>query len=1377
MDHPPKKSPWPRRLLRVAIAGAIVSLGLFAWGVLFPVPLGWPARFALSRALPTDSPLQPNLESVTFRWRWGQPALAVELHRLTAAAQGRPLLEVADVTVEVRKAELWQRRFVPAHIRISAPRLTFDQTPAGALALLLPTSVPVPTTSTLAAPATSAASATPAPASSNPASDLAALAALLPPPGETAKLTIAGFNVRLKNSAGETVLPFGLVETTVAQTKEGSVQLDLALPLTGGNAPPVLTLHSVLETRSGRATFSVKLPAFASADLPVLPGAPPLPLRATVAADFTGHFDIATSQVQDLAGGFTVSNGDVSLPGSGTSLPIEKIEVRGRYDLRDQHAVLESARAKIGSLEINLDEFDATLAPELRARWKISLAGPKGSEVFPLLPAALRAKLPVSPEAFAAVAVDRFNSEGRVHLARNSTGAWISRSLETQGELRLALGREPFALNWKASHPAYTDAISAEVNATGLVPAAWPAVLTTGTPLAALDLPFSISARATLSPDFQPRSARVALTAASGQVKPLQPGLPPLAVRRVEVQVESEQFDRAWRVPLARLELDGGATAELLRAQAELTAGRAHAEGELRAENLSGAFAALFLPAGTWTPLTAASLAAEDLSLTELNLRFAGTATSDAASWQLSTLSAAGDIQLRANSVPLTLSTRLALPDGGKEIEASVDLAEFRPSQLRLTLPGGLSTDALDFPISLKAVARTSVTGDLNSANAQLRIRSGRLKTPAAFGDLDLPVDRLALDATFDPKLQRAEIKTAHLSAGGVQLTLNDLTTHLAPPHVVTGRAELAPFSLATALALWPASQQPDTRRKIQSTIQTAEFAGANFEWNVAINPAASPAVTLSQVRGTARLRNLAASPAEVPGPVSVGNVTLALDYPRASVELLEVSAPGARLSSVRANVEALNSARPSAAVTASFAIDLAAANRAWRFASPGVLDGISRGELSVQAPFTAESIDGQVTLDLSQTKLPLPGFPNAAPAELKLTFRAEQLLTAKVPAIVDVSIATSNWLGAPLRLSSRTELTANARQPTLIELKTYEHGLTRLQGKFHQPDARHQEISLTGSTLDLVPLLRFGLAVADGFAVTPPPAAPAATLGSTTIVTPTPTLATPPLAPPAPAVNLDVQIDQVVFGPGETAQNFQLSTRLENNWPTKLTLQALAKDSNSLSAELSGPAERQKLNLTIGAAADWMRTLTAPWAAAPPAAGQFGSLITQLMKVPSIVSGGGIVAAAEIRRHEKEWLQGSFKLSRATLVRAPRVLQLLALKTGKSLQKTPLIEDFSIGKLTLNPDEVKITGVALAGSGLIDRFKITSANYGLGDDRLYIDGEYFGVGFEIKGTRAKPEFWGKDSNLLIRSIGTRKENFGFDEDTEPAPKSPAPKR
>ena len=113
----------------------------------------------------------------------------------------------------------------------------------------------------------------------------------------------------------------------------------------------------------------------------------------------------------------------------------------------------------------------------------------------------------------------------------------------------------------------------------------------------------------------------------------------------------------------------------------------------------------------------------------------------------------------------------------------------------------------------------------------------------------------------------------------------------------------------------------------------------------------------------------------------------------------------------------------------------------------------------------------------------------------------------------------------------------------------------------------------------------------------------------------------------------------------------------------------------------------------------------------------------------------------------------------------------MLAGKTGKTLQASPFIESFSVGEISISQSELRLGNIALVGTGLIDRVKIKSATYGLVDDKLFVDGEYFGVGFDFHGgTLSNPGLpWLKDDNTVIKLIGTKNE-FDFD-DPAPAPK------
>ncbi len=1318
-------------------------VALAGWALFFPVPLGWAVRLGLTRALPADQPLRVALESATFRWRWGAPTLAVELRGVDVTAQGRPLARWRELMVEVPKAGLWQRQFAPAKINLRDPFITVDQTAEGALALL-------------ASPPTAAPGAPP---------DLAMLAPVLPAPGAATIVVVEGAALQLRNAAGEVRLPFGEIRLTLTRRVEGPLGLELEVPLPGETATPRLTVRGTLDLVTRKGDFSLALPTFSTAAIPRVPGAPQLPFQGTVALDVAGHFDLARRSIADIAGGVVVSQAEVALPSdfAAEKIRVDRLELRGRVDVSTQHVVLETGRMRLGALDINVAELDVELGDRPKGRWRFEISGLKGAEMRRLLGAAPRARLPLSAEAIDVISLERLTLAGSAEVARDAAGVWSAQTFRCDGRAALELGHETLVSTWSAQQTAQGGDVTLEFSLPDFMPGRWPAPLLAGTPAGAIDVPLSLAARAVVSATGEPRSARLALTGAAGTVKSLQAGMPPLEVRRIEVRAESERFDRAWRLPIARLELANGAGVELADAHAEFSPSQIAVAGAAKATNLPGQFLALWLPADAWAPLTSRNLPPLEVAIDELTLRFkAAAAARPAGGWQPKSVAAEGGARIRLHAAQLGIDAHLTLPEGGSQIDATVTLSEFQPAQIGLVVGEGLTTDAFDFPVSLRASARVALDGKPTDAGLLLRVGTGRFKATPAFGGVAVPVQGLTLDAHYAPGAGRVDLKLLRLEAGGLRLDLTDVTATTASPHTVAGHVELAPFALRPLLALWPAQTQPELRSTVESSLRGGEFLGARFDWAVKLDPAAAPALSISRFTGEARLAAIDATHAAVPGPIAVGGVTVAIDYPRATAELRDVAVPGARLAFARAQVDRLDQPVPTANLTAKFETDLAAANRAWKFTPDDLVTGTIGGEMTSNAPFDLESAMLRVALDLERAEVKLPGFAKTLPGTMAAELRVAHPLANDRPLTADFSLETAAWLGAPLRLAGRATLAVGDHRPEHIELTTYEHGRTRLRASLRQPTATHREISVTGPYLNMVPLLRAGLAAADALAARP--VAPAAV----------PTNAVPASAAPATTLKIDASIGEIEFGPGRNARAFELHSRLDRNWPTDFTLTTAAGADDALSATLNGPAERQVFKLSIGDASSWVQTLAAPWSEAPPAPGQFGSLIVQLAKVPTMVTGGAVAFDAEVRRGEPEWLIGRFQLRRATLIRAPHVLQLLALKSGRSLQDSPKIEDFSVGRLTLSRTSLSVADTAFIGSGLIDRIKVKSATYGLVDEALKVDGEYFGVGFDILGTRADPKIFLKDSNKLIRAIGSRNE---FDFDTPaPPPKPAAPK-
>lgn len=255
---------------------------------------------------------------------------------------------------------------------------------------------------------------------------------------------------------------------------------------------------------------------------------------------------------------------------------------------------------------------------------------------------------------------------------------------------------------------------------------------------------------------------------------------------------------------------------------------------------------------------------------------------------------------------------------------------------------------------------------------------------------------------------------------------------------------------------------------------------------------------------------------------------------------------------------------------------------------------------------------------------------------------------------------------------------------------------------------------------------------------------------------------------PAKPAVlAVDVRSKEIVFGDKATVRDFQFKTELVNQQPSALTLEGTADGNNRLRATLEGKPDGQALDLEVGDAPGWIRTLLAPWQQTPALTGTYGTTIAQLGKVPVIVAGGRIAAHAVVHPGAADWFEGDLRLSHTTMIRPPRILQLLALKSGKAAQGTPLIDELVLGKITLSATQLRLADFSLKGAGFVNNLKLGKASYALADEVIEVDGQYFGIGFEVGGTRGSPQVYLKE-NALIRAIGQRNE---FDFDDPPAKK------
>lgn len=1360
---PPAARPRRRRWRRLLLGAAGLALAALAWLLFFPVPLGWAVRRALQRTFPASAGWRTTVGAAEFRWRFGQPAGLVTIAGLQVAQGEQPLLAWRELDVELSKRGLWQRRYAPTLVTLQSPVATVD---------LRPPAQPAPMQA-----------ARPAPASSGPAPapDIAGLLALLPADGAAARLVVEDLRVQVRFAAGDTAVLLPRMEASLAGTPEKSVRAELAMVLGQGASAPHLQAGLTLSS-AGRAEFSASAPRFSTTDLPAIPGQP-LPLRAAIAFNVTGTYDLKSGRLLAAAGGVQVNDAELRLPSFAAPVDIALVDLQGRANLDDGRMVLEKGRVQALGATLDISRLEAVLGNRPRLDWQAKLTSVKGAKLRPLLPEAMRASLPVPAERLDDLEMAEATTQGQADLAPGVNGAWTVEAVDAVAHVDIRLGNEPVVGDFSARRKAGEAMVAVTADLPSVRPGRWPAPLLASTPGAGFDVPLALKAAATLTPAGAPQTVRLEIEGGAGQLPALQPNLPMPALQSFRARLESENVAARWRIPELRLVLADGPELVLRGADLGFSPAELTAKGALELANLTGGWAGRWIPPEIVQQMAQYGVTPVQLALPRVQLDFqAGAVRSNAGAWAPRTLEAKGEIEANVQSLPLKLSIQVAKGAGSEDLTGKIDVAEFRPAALKLTLPGGWTPAALDFPIRLGATVRASVAGGPSAADLQLSLGPGRLRAVPL--KLDLPVEKVTLDAGYDFKRAIAEVRSADISAGGVRVQLRDVSSTAVPPFQTKGKMSVAAFALGSVMANWTGALDPELRKLAQDMLQKGDFKGADLEWEAAFDPSAKTAAwKIGRVKGSGGFSGLTVAAAGVPTPVQVREVTTAFDYPHATAELRGISGAGAEVSSVQLEAVELDHSAPLLTAAVRFESDLKQAAALWALPPGLTYAGRVAGQLDLRGRLGEGAIEARLAADLAKAAIAAPGIANLAPESLAATLRLKDWHTATTVPELDFSFDSPRWLEAPLHLQGQVILDAASRQLRDFELSRFEHGGTALQASVKQSSPDKLELKVDAARIEMAPWMRAALAWMDGQAKPAPPIAPPAkaVAGSGPAKTSAPVrpVAAPaaapalpsssiPGTPPRPAVvTAEVRSKEIVFGDKATVRDFQFKAELVNQQPSAVTLEGMADGNNVLRATLAGKSDGQVMDLEIGDAPGWIKTLLAPWGQTPALPGTYGATIAQLGKVPAIVAGGRITAHATVHPGAADWFEGDFRLTHTTMIHPPRILQLLALKSGKAAQGTPLIDELALGKITLSTTQLRMTGFSLKGAGFVNNLKLGKASYALADEAIEVDGQYFGIGFEVSGTRSSPQVYLKET-ALIRAIGQRNE---FDFDDPPAKK------
>ncbi len=1344
-----------RLLLALGLAGAGTAL-LLAFA---PLPVGW-----LVNALAPDTPdTRVRVAAATLRLRPFGAGPVLDVRGLAVDQDGRPLARLARLDVLAHKRALFAGR---ASLVVGGEDLELILPPAD--------------------------DDTAPPTAATPPPDVPALLAALRPrlADDPRALVVSLRSVRIRSSDTSAGAPPALpalerVDLTLGPRPDGELAARLEV-LPAGPRAPLLGLDLVVSADHRRATLDLALPPAEIADLAIL-ASPGLVLPAA------GRFSARARAELDLAALLPVAaslelEGDELRAATPSVLapPPARLRLRFRATEDFHGLVAEHFSVSAPGLDLTLRRLEISVAPALdalRVAWELKLdADPATAWTDEW-----RRRLAALPPPLAALGAEvrhiQVTGDGSGSL-RLHDDIWRLESVDFTQRHEARVGPTTLRAELVARQASPEDPVEFSLKLPEINPAAnRPA--TDASPLAAFDFPLSLSLDAHLTPEARLARARVRLAAGPGRLRPVGP--------------------LVHAIPFTALELDAfspdgrGVTLEKMRlAHGDTVLSAAGSTATLRADDLVDLDLTLSAAAprlADWTGLLPPTLAEVLLPLgwttADVGLgQFAATvqATLSPSAPEQARFVAAGSASARIGEAAVPIEFRAGREAADAAIRFSARLPRFNPAEWPGRPDPVLAWADLNLPASLELDGHLAPADLAPHARLRFATGPGAVLVPASVLGVAVPVSvhSLAVEAALAGDPARIDVPSLRLTLDhGLVFSASEARLDLRTHPIIDARWSLAPFVLADALALWPEAVEPELRAQTREHLRGGRLERLDGRVGLDLPPDAPALIRVAEADLV--VAGLAAAGSLLPGPVALDRLTAELRWPRllAGVDKLRVT--GAELADVKLGVADLAATTLAVTTEADFRADLAAlpevaqvppgytGRLSGRFAAEAQVrpdadlpDSVNFGARVAAADFHAPelatgNLDARVegsfdarrraTLAVELDASRLTWAPPELRAvrlhpELRATF-ASELGADFWPAQADLTLATPDLLGRPLALTLTTTWPADAASPQRIDLTELGWGRTRMAGDY-QTTPEGPRVKVRASLID-VPQLWAALQAR----LAAMPAAPAIVTESESA---------PETASPVANLAATVLVERVELGEGRFLSGLDLGFACDaDGEPRTASFTANESEGNRFTATLR-PAPSGTDRLVEVHADDvprWAGALAAPFRARPAPA-DYAPMVANLETVAGLLAGGSLRAEATLPADQNTpRVDASLVVRDATLVRFPRVIQLLALKSGKQLQQRPLVRELAIGRVSLIGQRVEIGGVALDGTGLIDNLKLATGSYVLDSEALTLDGSYFGIGFEVEGTRSRPDIYLKD-NFVIRAIGTTSElDFG----------------
>jgi len=363
------------------------------------------------------------------------------------------------------------------------------------------------------------------------------------------------------------------------------------------------------------------------------------------------------------------------------------------------------------------------------------------------------------------------------------------------------------------------------------------------------------------------------------------------------------------------------------------------------------------------------------------------------------------------------------------------------------------------------------------------------------------------------------------------------------------------------------------------------------------------------------------------------------------------------------------------------------------------------------------------------------------------------------------IEASSADFLGGPLAATAEATIGNAAGRLESAAVPRLRLGRTDLSADYASPAAGRTVLTVKGARLDISDWARWAAPflsrpappAADRPAAPPPrPAHPAASVATAAQAR-------------FPDLRASVAIGDVEFGDGRLVRDLHLTAHLLDDEPREVTFDGRENGANPLNLTVRPKGDGQELDLTVGDSTAWLQTLLQPLRGVTLPPGDFAAMADDLAELPVLFGGGRLELHGALRLADPARLfDGQCRLSDTVIRQTPRVLKLIALRSGKQLRERPLIKEISASRLFASNALIALEGIKSDAASL-SYLRLNFLRYGLADDSLHLDGAFAGVGFEVLGTRASPQIFLKN-NLLVRAVGSEPE-FTFGEiPTAPAP-------